>query len=270
MAQETENNSPGGRMTRHRRIRIADLMREKGVARVAELAEQFGVSEVTIRNDLIQLEKEGHLIRDRGGAILPETPDEGQVSSLLAFEQRAGLMLEEKRRIGQAAAALVEPGDTIIIDAGTTAVEMVRHLAGISPLTVVTNAFNVAIELGMYTETQVIMLGGTLNRTAASVLGPMTERGLDDLIVQKVFLGTQALSEENGLTDTTMEIAQVKRAMMRAARQVILLTDSSKWNHSGFIKVAPLSAMHMIISDSGLSAEAREAVERAGAELLLV
>ncbi len=252
-------------MTLHRRTQIADLVRQQGVVRVNELADRFQVSEVTIRNDLTQLEKEGLLIRDRGGAI-PTT----QVTVLAAVDERAALSLEEKRRIGRASAELVSPGDTIILDAGTTVVEMVKYLSGIPSLTVVTNALNVASELEATTDAQIILLGGVLHRASSSMLGPHTEQYLDDLVVQKLFLGAQAVDLTLGLTDTSIEIAQVKRAMIRAARQVILLTDSSKWGRTGFYKVAPFSTMHTIVSDTNLPREPRTVIERLGIELLLV
>jgi DeoR/GlpR family transcriptional regulator of sugar metabolism len=251
-------------MILHRRAQIADLVRQRGVVRVAELADLFRVSEVTIRNDLAQLEKEGQLIRDRGGAITP-----AQVSGLLAVEHRSELSREEKRRIGEAAAQLVSPGDTIIMDAGTTVVEMSRHLSTMAGLTVVTNALNVVAELSAASEAHLILLGGSFHRASSSTLGPLAEQSLDDLVVQKVFLGTQAIDVGVGLTDASIEIAQVKRAMIRAARQVILLADTSKWGRTGFYKIAPLTAVHTIVTDTGIPDHARAAVERLGIELLI-
>ena len=156
------------------------------------------------------------------------------------------------------------------MDAGTTVVEMSAHLAGIIPLTVVTNALNVALTIGAATEAQVIFLGGTLSREASSTVGPLAEQTLANLAVQKVFLGTQALDLESGLTDTTLEIAQVKRAMITAAKQVFLLADSSKWDQTGFIKVAQLQEIDALISDEKFPANARMAVERLGIRLILV
>ena len=156
------------------------------------------------------------------------------------------------------------------MDAGTTVVEMASHLAGIIPLTVVTNALNVALTIGAGTEAQVIFLGGTLSREASSTVGPLAEQTLANLAVQKVFLGTQALDLESGLTDTTLEIAQVKRAMIKAAKQVFLLADSSKWDQTGFIKVAQLEEIDALISDEKFPASARMAVERLGIRLILV
>ncbi len=254
-------------MTQHRRRQILDLVKSDGSAHVTALARTFGVSTVTIRNDLATLEKTGELLRDRGGAITAPAPR--QVKYLLGLNERATLNLEAKQRIGKAAAQLVQPGDTIIMDAGTTVVEISPHLAAVRPLTVVTNALNVALTIGATTDAQVILLGGMLSRDASSSVGPLTEQTLADLTVQKVFLGTQALDFENGLTDTTLEIAQVKRAMIKAAKQVILLADSSKWNHTGFIKVAQLAEIDVLISDEKLPESARTAIERLGIRLFL-
>jgi DeoR family transcriptional regulator, aga operon transcriptional repressor len=165
---------------------------------------------------------------------------------------------------------LFSPGDTIIMDAGTTVVEMAPHLAGIADLTVVTNALNVAGEVSAATGARVILLGGAVSRESNSTLGPMAEQSLNELVVQKVFLGTQALDLKLGLTDTSIEIAQIKRAMLGVARQAILLTDSSKWGRAGFVKVAPLTAFQTIVIDTGLPEDAQPAIERLGVEVLVV
>jgi DeoR/GlpR family transcriptional regulator of sugar metabolism len=255
-------------MINQRRARIAELVRQRGSMRVGELAAHFRISEVTIRNDLAQLEADGQLARDRGGAVAREASR--QLTSLLAVEQRAHLQTGEKRRIARAAAQLVRPGDTIIMDAGTTVVEMAPFLAGIASLTVVTNALNVALEVAAKTDAEVILLGGNFSREASSTVGSLAEQMLDGLRVQKAFLGTQAFDLEHGLTDTTLEIAAVKRAMIRAARRVILLTDSSKLDRSGFIKVAPLTAVQTMICDDALPAATREALAGLGIEVLVV
>lgn len=270
MPPSTVPNSSEARapMILQRRGQIAELVRQFGAARVVDLAERFKVSEVTIRNDLVQLEKQGQLVRDRGGALPLDHARE--LTSLLAVEQRSHLQIAEKQRIARAAALLVSPGDTILMDAGTTVVEMAPHLAGIERLTVVTNALNVVLEVAAKTDARIILLGGNFNREASSTLGSLAEQTLGELLVQKAFLGTQAFDLEHGFTDTTMEIAQIKRAMLRAARRTILLTDSGKLGHRGFIKVAPLTAVQTVITDTGLPAEIRAEVERLGVEVVLV
>lgn len=247
-----------------RRARIAALVRQRGSARVQELADLFQVSPVTIRTDLAQLERNGVLVRDRGGAVAAQP-----TSALVAFDQRASLHQDVKRRIGQAAAQLVAPGDTILMDAGTTVVEMVRHMQHAAPLTVVTNALNVALELRALRDARVMLLGGTVNYETFGTLGPLAEQNLEGMVVPKLFLAAETVDSVAGVTDSTLEIAQVKRAMVRAARQVILLADSSKWGRTGFIKVVPLAALHTVVSDAGLPEAARQAIERAGIELII-
>ena len=252
-------------LMRDRRARIADLVRQRGAVRVDELADLFDVSTVTIRTDLEQLERDGFVLRDRGGAIAPS-----QTSALIAFEQRTGLQLDAKSRIGQAAARRVHPHDTIILDAGTTTVQMVPHLREGGPLTVVTNALNVVLELRALPDVQVVLLGGSVNYETFSTHGLLAEQGLEAVVVQRLFLGAQSVELKAGVTDTSPEIARVKRAMVRAAREVVLVADSSKWQRKGFIQVVPFGDIQAVITDSDLPAEARGALERSGTELILV
>lgn len=255
-------------MTNERRAAILDVVRQGGSARVLDLVRQFGVSAVTIRNDLAELEKENLLVRDHGGA----TPAASgrTVTSLLAVDERAGLQTDQKQRIARAAATLVQPGETLLIDAGTTAGEMLHFLTDVPSLTVITNAVNVALAAANLTDAEVIFLGGTFNRESSSNLGPMAERALGEFLVDRLFLGTQAADLEHGLTDTTMEIAQIKRAMIRSAREVVLLADSSKWNTTGSIKVAPLTAAHHLITDSGMPKAAQTKLRKLGIRLTVV
>lgn len=254
-------------MTLQRRERIVAMVQSQGSVRVAELAARFAISEVTIRNDLVVLERDARLVRDRGGAIAKEA--RYFVSSLPRMDERAQLHLEIKRKVAQAAAARVQPGDTILLDAGTTVVEMAPHLAARAPLTVVTNGINVMLELSRHKDLRLVCLGGSFHPESGSMIGPLAEEALARLTIQKLFLGTQALDLEHGLTDSTMEIAQVKWAMIRAARQVILVTDASKWGHAGFIKVAPLADIDTLIVDDALPADARAAIEQLGIELVI-
>jgi DeoR/GlpR family transcriptional regulator of sugar metabolism len=146
--------------------------------------------------------------------------------------------------------------------------EMARCLENASPLTVVTNALNVAEQVGALPDVNVVLVGGSLNRATISTLGPHAAQHLNDLMVHKVFLGTHAF-DESGLTDLSFEIAQVKRAMIQAARRVVLLADSSKWGQAGFARVVPLRGIHTLISDTGLPEHARELIQRTGIELML-
>ncbi|MGH2550657.1 MAG: DeoR/GlpR family DNA-binding transcription regulator [Thermomicrobiales bacterium] len=253
-----------GLLARDRRERIAQLLQRQRFVRVDELSQMFQVSEVTIRNDLDSMEKQRLLVRDHGGALA-----NSELPLTVGFGERAVICAEEKRRIGEAAAKLVNPGDIIILDAGTTVMEMARSLAGISPLTVVTGAMNVATLMGSYPDVSVIVIGGSLERNTISTYGAMAERNMSDLVAQKVFLGIHAFELETGMTDTSIDIVQVKRAMVRAAREVIVLADSTKWARVAFVKVAPLAVASTIITDSNLPAEARSAIADQGINLIV-
>ena len=252
-------------LTAERRERISALLRQRRVVRVTELSQIFDVSEVTIRSDLDAMAGAGQLQRSRGGALAVASP-----SLFDAFELRAGVNLEAKRRIGRAAADLVRPHDRVILDSGTTVMEMAKCLHDRGPLTVVTNALNVATEVGVGLDIDVVLAGGSLHRGNICTFGPLAERVLADVMVHKVFLGTYALDPDVGLADLSIEQATIKQAMTRAGRQVILLADSSKWGTEGFAKVLPLSSVHTIVSDTNLPSSARVAMERLGIEVLLV
>ncbi len=260
-------NTPKVPLMRDRRAQIADLVRQQRTVRVPDLAARFHVSEVTIRSDLAQLEREGLVLRDRGGAVA-NTSNIGNM--LIAFEQRVELHTEIKQRIGAAAAQLVVPGDTILLDAGTTVVTMARHLTHLSGLTVVTNALNVAAEVGHTPGVQTVMLGGSINYDTFSTLGPMVEQELGHMVVQKVFLAAQSVDAGLGVTDTSLEIAQVKRAMVKAGRQVILLADASKWSRPGFIRVVPFAQIDTVISDDRLPEATRTTLHQLGIHVLCV
>jgi DeoR/GlpR family transcriptional regulator of sugar metabolism len=232
---------------------------------VAELGRFFGVSEVTIRNDLERLAHEGLLVRDHGGAIARTL-----TALSVTFNQRAQLNLEAKQRIGQAAANLVQPGETIIMDSGTTLMEMAKRLRNLSPLTVITNGLNIAIQVGSLPDVHVVLAGGSLSSETISTVGPLAERDLGDLLADRLFLGTHAFELEAGLLDVSIEVARIKRTMISAAEKVILLADSSKFPTRAFARVASLSAINCLITDTGFPEDAARQLAAQGIELLRV
>jgi DeoR family transcriptional regulator of aga operon len=250
-------------LTGERRRRIGEILAREGTVRVNDLSLLFRVTEVTIRTDLDTMAREGLLIRDRGGAI-------AQTSTSLstAFEKRALQNLDQKRQIGRTAAKLVDEGETIILDAGSTIMEMARNLLPARHCTIVTTALNIAAQVGALPHAHVLIAGGSLSRETISTVGALAERDLENLIVDKLFLSTQAFDAEAGLTDVSLDIARVKAAMIRSARQVILLADSSKWGRSAFAKIAPLSEIDILISDDALPEKACKAIRRFGIEIL--
>lgn len=251
-----------------RRAAIVDLVRESGAVSVGDLVQRFGVSDVTIRNDLDVLARQGLVIRQRGGAI-------AQVETVLAraFDQRSNVNLKAKLRIGTFAARLVQPGDTILMDAGSTVMEMARRLGDLGPITVVTNALNVASQIIHCPKAHVILLGGSLTPETISTVGPLVEQSLSDLVVAKLFLAAHTVDVDGGIVDTSVEVARVKRAMIEAAGEVILLADSSKWtvrSPNAYARVAPLTAVQTVVTDGGLPPETRDAMERLGVRVELV
>lgn len=250
-------------LTGERRVRIGELLARNGSVRVNELSRLFGVTEVTVRNDLDAMAREGLLVRDRGGAIAHTS-----TNLSTAFEKRALEHAEQKRRIGRAAAALVDNGETIILDAGSTVMEMTRNLTEEKSFTVVTTALNIATQVGSLPKVHVLVAGGFLSPETISTVGAIAERDLERLTVDKLFLSTQAFDVDTGLTDISLDVARVKAAMIRSARRIILLADSSKWGLSTFAKIAPLAEIDVLITDDGLSEEARKAIRQFEIELI--
>lgn len=243
-----------------RRQQIVAYVDQHQGATVANLSEQFGVSEATIRRDLMQLSKRGLIQRAHGGAIpwrvrhvegFPEPP----------ILDRAAVLTEEKRRIGRLAARLVEDGDTIMIAGGTTTAHMIPDLAERSRLTVVTNNLNVASLLAPLTHITVIMIGGVLRHSELSLLGALTEDALENLRVEKLFIGSPAIHIDYGLSADDPAEVQTDRALMAAAREIIVLADHTKFDRIRTIRVIPMGRVSRVVTDSGIAAEQVTALE---------
>jgi DeoR/GlpR family transcriptional regulator of sugar metabolism len=232
---------------RERQERIVRTIDRDGRARVNDLATMFSVSAVTIRKDLDVLETEHRLVRTHGGAIaLDHTRPE------LAFDIRERLQADEKARIGAAAAELVNDGESIVMDASTTALSVARHLkarAGWTHLTVITNGLRVASELAGHPGVSVLLLGGRVRWEAMSVVGQLGEDLFRRVNVQKAFLGAAGFRTESGLADATEEEAQIKQSMVTAAREVIAIVDHTKWEHAAFATFCPTDRIAIALTD---------------------
>jgi DeoR/GlpR family transcriptional regulator of sugar metabolism len=231
---------------RERQNAIAQIVARSGRARVSALAAQFGVSGVTIRKDLIALETEGRVVRAHGGAIAVNS-----APSELAFSLRERMQRESKTRIGAAAAALVEDGETIAVDASTTGLYLVRHLKGRAwtQLTVVTNGIRIASELAGEPGITVLVPGGRLRWEAMSFVGHLGDGLFRRINVGKAMLGAAGISVDAGLTDATEEEAQIKRAMASAAREVIAIVDHTKWGKVAIATFCKLDQLSRIVTD---------------------
>jgi DeoR family transcriptional regulator of aga operon/DeoR family fructose operon transcriptional repressor len=262
------NGSPRDVFARERQEHIARIVEEHGRARVADLARQFDVSAVTIRKDLLVLETEQRLVRAHGGAIaLDRSRPE------LAFDIRERLQADEKLRIGAAGAALVHDGESIVMDASTTALSVARQIkarGAWSQLTIITNGLRVASELAGHPGLTVLMLGGRVRWEALSVVGQLGDGLFSRINVQKAFLGAAGFTLESGLSDATDEEAQIKRSMVAAAREVIAIVDHTKWERAAFATFCPIDQVGVVLTDPDAPSDMVEALRTRGIEVRIV
>ena len=239
-----------------RRSAILQLVRESSSVNVSELSQRFGVSEVTIRKDLRILKERKLLVRVHGGAIMSAraTGDESEERN---FGFKKLLNAKEKEAIGRAAAAHIKEGDTILIDSGTTALEVAKNLHGFEDLTIITNSVSAMMEAVKYKRFRVILLGGTVRGSSNSIVGPLAESNLKLFYCDKLFLGVDSFSVEAGLSTPSVEEASTNQVMISRAREVIAVFDSSKVNKRAFAFIAAPEEIHTVITDSHLPANVR-------------
>lgn len=231
-------------LANHRREKILELIKEDGSAKVIKLSKIFKVSEVTIRQDLEKLESEGIIRREHGGAFLKNVED--SVKSFTLFHQEN---LDKKQIIGRKAAGLIEKGDTIILDSGSTTTEIARNLLGRNGLTVITNALNIALMLGAEPGIEVIVTGGEFKPPTLSLTGQKAATFFEDIHVDKLFLATAGISLRSGLTYPSLSDIVVKKAMIEAADVTYLVADSTKIGKNAFASLGALSLIDYIITD---------------------
>jgi DeoR/GlpR family transcriptional regulator of sugar metabolism len=238
---------------RERQQHIARAVEEHGRVRVTDLAERFDVSEVTIRKDLRVLETEGRVVRAHGGALAP-----GRSRPERAFEVRERLQRTEKERIGAAAADLVIDGESIALDASTTALAMARSLKARGSwvhLTVITNGLRIATELTGHRGITVAMPGGFVRSEALSLVGPLGSGLLEKVNIQKAFMGAAGFTLDTGLSDATDDEAQIKRLIVGAASEVVALVDHTKWGRTAFATFCPTDMLTAVVTDGEAPAE---------------
>lgn len=253
-------------LTDSRRLVIKRLIEEEGTVRVAELSKILNVSEVTIRRDLDTLEKDNSIQRVHGGAIVIEESD--VIKEF--FDLRSQEHREEKRRIGKAGAELIKDGNVAILDAGTTTFEIAKNLGNKKNLTVITNALNITMKALTSTEITVMMTGGIFKQPSLSLTGPKAGESLKDLNANMFFLSVQGISVEKGITNASISDIFFKKAAMKAAKEVIVVADSSKFGKVEFCTICPLSVIHKIITDSKVPKETVEELESYQIEVIIV
>lgn len=248
-----------------RRLRIAEYVRqhESGIVTIAELSQLLAVSDMTIRRDLELLEHQSILRRVHGGAVATQ-----QANGEKSFKYRTTRADPQKQIIGWLAAQLVSDGDRIILDAGTTTLQVAYNLTCKERLTVITNNIPVANELAQCADIVVILLGGIVKHNESCTVGNMVRQSLSLLSADKYFLSATNFSIRMGAMETDMAETEVKQAMLRSANETILVADSSKFDISALIQVAPLKQITRIVSDDGLPVEAIRLIEAEGVEVI--
>ncbi|GAF25773.1 transcriptional regulators of sugar metabolism [Moorella thermoacetica Y72] len=249
-----------------RKQKIIEILLQTPSVRVAELSNLFQVSEVTIRRDLQELEAAGLLKRTHGGAVSITT-----ASFEPALVEKEEEHLEEKKAIARAAVDLIAEGDTILLDAGSTTLQLARLLKANKKqrLTVVTNALNVAWELAFVETIDLILTGGHLRNRTLSAVGPIADNTLQGLYVDKVFLATNILDVERGLTTPNIYEAQTKQKMVKAGCEIIVLADHSKFGRISLGLICPVTAVDRIITDAGAPAEDLARLKERGVEVIV-
>ncbi|MFQ5735148.1 MAG: DeoR/GlpR family DNA-binding transcription regulator [Planctomycetaceae bacterium] len=244
-----------------RREEILKLIENKGFVSLADLGNRVKASESTIRRDLEYLDGIGQIRRTRGGAAYVG-------ESITSLDERSWKASTEKRRIAEVTAGLIEPHETVLLDGGTTTLEVARRLTG-KPLQVVTNSLPIAALLGSQPNVELVVLGGYVYPKTGVALGPITVEALKQIHVRRLIISVGGITE-NGLYNSNALLVETERGMLNAAEEVIVVSDSSKLGHSALAHLAPLDVVDRLVTDSGIAPEWKTTFEAAGFEVTVV
>ena len=256
-----EMNNPLSSLERQNQI-VQFLQRSQRIS-ILEVCENYSVSEATARRDLEALASEGRIQRVHGGAIALTQPSPEQ-----PLLQRQREQADEKIRIGQVAAALVQEGETVFLGSGTTVLEAARSLRGRRNLTVLTNSLPVVNALAGAEGITVICLGGMLRDSELSFIGHITEQALAEVRADKVFIGTRAISMEHGLTHEYLPETMTDRAILKAGQEIFVLADHTKFGRAATVLLAPLESIHILVTDEQAPRDFIAAVQRKGIRVI--
>ncbi|SDO39204.1 transcriptional regulator, DeoR family [Paenibacillus sp. yr247] len=252
----------------HRRTKIKELLFQERSVRVADLVKEFNVSEETIRRDLNQLEQEGIIQKNYGGAILmEELQNNSQV--IPPVEQRRFQYYEEKDAIGKMAASLVEGNQIVILDSGSTTWCVARHLRNAQNLMVVTNGMNVAEESSQNEDASVFVIGGKLIKQSMSLVGPQAELELQKYNADFSFLGASGISMRKGFTSSDLYEAEVKRAMISAGQKIVIVADHSKFERQGLISFSSFQDVDILVTSDLVEPRILDDIRNSGVKVMV-
>lgn len=254
-------------LAEERRREIVRLLRKSGSVSVEDLVKRFRVSAVTLRSDLGQLAGRGLLIRSYGGAMVPLSPNDD-----VPLNVKRSLQHAEKIRIARAAAQLIKPRQTVILDSGTTSGEVAKAIkaASIAPVTVITHALNIAQEFAGSSNISVIVIGGLMRHVSGSFVGPQAERSIRELHADHFFLGVDGLDLESGLSTPDLLEAQLNTLMMQRSQETTVIADACKFGRRSLSVIGPINGVRRIITDDRIQPELLEKIRQTGVEVLVV
>ncbi len=246
-----------------RRGRILAVLDRQGERSIEVLAQEFGVSEMTIRRDLQELADEGRIIRTRGGAA-----PAGHISFAFSFLERTRQHAAEKEHIARIALSLIRPGQSVLLDSSTTTLAIARQLPTIPGLTVITTSLPIASALYGRDGIDVMLLGGVLRNTAPDLTGALTESSLELIRADIAFIGADAIDEDGFIYNTSPEVGRMLKRMADAATRVCAVADHSKIGRHQLMRFANVADWHGLITDTGLDPDIGQRLVRAGVQLL--
>lgn len=250
--------------TVERRLYILKLLEKNEKVNVNSLSKQFGISEVTIRKDLRYFEQKNMLIRSRGGALKQSIIDVD-----LSIYDRRRQNINQKSAIGIVAASFVKEGETILLDSGTTIMELVKHIPKQIETTIITNAIDIAFRLAENPKVRLIMPGGILRRNSLSLVGEQAAEGMRNYYCDICFIGADGIDKQQGLLTMNIEEAHLSRISIENSKKVIALIDSSKFQRKGIMTIVPVSKVDLLITDSGISEANLKWLKDAGIEVII-
>lgn len=252
---------------KERRAFILRRLEQNAEVRVTDLSKETGISEVTIRKDLTVLQKRHLLLRTRGGAMRKpiENPNEDTT-----IDRKRMFNVKEKARIGAEAVKMIKEDDVIMLDSGTTTLEIARQLDKFHHLRILTNSMNIATELMRYKRFDVVLLGGNVRVNSHSLVGPIALSVLNNFRQYKLFLGVDSFSLENGISTPNLEEALLNQLMIQQADKVIAVFDSSKFNKRSYVHVADAKDLDCIITDHAIPTGMASKLKQLGVEVRLV